>query len=493
MKQAKWSHCPRCGGRLARDNGTGRCAACQAAERERLISPPALPATFWEHEPVWRALADRHLGQVIRAYRCHPYHGRQPLRQETVARWLGITQAQLSRIENGAPIVHLDRLTHWAQLLQIPAQLLWFRLPNQFDDADRRGEADVTRRNLLAAGGAAVAGALASRPISGLAHNHLTATMAVLGHALLSPNAVTDKEPATIEDLTVRTIQAWQLRQQSRYECLSSILPALIHQAQATATALDGAAHEQATRVLVHAHNAASSLFKRVGDTPLALLAADRAVQTARTLDDPALVAACIYRMANVLLTANRLDETKTIALDAADLVEPGHGKSPRSLATWGGLLLTAAVAAARNGDRSETWELMGEARVAARLLDTDHADIYAIFGPTNVAIHGVQIAVKLGDGRDAVRRSQRVEPKTLPASLIERRGQFLIDLARGHALAGDDHEAVATLIRAESIAPQELGHSGEARSLTNDLLQRGQAGRLTELRELAARVGVTQ
>ncbi|WP_247680363.1 hypothetical protein [Micromonospora sp. C97] len=96
-----------------------------------MSTPPVLPASFWEHEPVRRALAERHLGRVIRAYRCHPYHGRVALPQTVVAGWLGITQAQLSRVENGPPLVHLDRLVHWARLLGMPARSLWFRLPGQ--------------------------------------------------------------------------------------------------------------------------------------------------------------------------------------------------------------------------------------------------------------------------------------------------------------------------------------------------------------------------
>ncbi|MET8362200.1 hypothetical protein ABZU53_01335 [Micromonospora sp. NPDC005194] len=132
------SNCPRCGGRLARDNDTGRCTPCQVAERDRLSAPPVVPASFWEHEPIRRALAERHLGRVIRAYRCHPYHGRVALPQTVVAAWLGITQAQLSRVENGSPLVHLDRLTHWAQLLRIPASFLWFGLPDQPYRADIR-------------------------------------------------------------------------------------------------------------------------------------------------------------------------------------------------------------------------------------------------------------------------------------------------------------------------------------------------------------------
>ncbi|WP_255292763.1 DNA-binding protein [Micromonospora sp. WMMA1996] len=47
-----------------------------------------------------------------------------------MAGWFGITQAQLSRVENGPPMVHLDRLVHWARVLRIPAHRLWFDLPS---------------------------------------------------------------------------------------------------------------------------------------------------------------------------------------------------------------------------------------------------------------------------------------------------------------------------------------------------------------------------
>ncbi|MEV4479088.1 helix-turn-helix domain-containing protein [Micromonospora coxensis] len=165
------ANCPRCGGRLARDNDSGRCTPCQAAERDRMSAPPVVPASFWEHEPVRQALASRHLGRVIRAYRCHPYHGRSVLPQTVVAGWLGITQAQLSRVENGPPVVHLDRLTHWAKLLGIPGSHLWFALPgappvaspqptdNAPPDLDPPMATDESRRALLAGIAAVAAGA----------------------------------------------------------------------------------------------------------------------------------------------------------------------------------------------------------------------------------------------------------------------------------------------------------------------------------------------
>ena len=123
-------YCRGCRTRLARDNQSGQCAACSAKTRDLLASPPALPAEFWENPRIRDALDSWHMGAVISAYRNHPSHG-CVLRQEIVAGWVGITQAQLSRIENGPAITDLGKLTHWATTLSIPAHLLWFQLPTQ--------------------------------------------------------------------------------------------------------------------------------------------------------------------------------------------------------------------------------------------------------------------------------------------------------------------------------------------------------------------------
>ncbi|QLY34927.1 XRE family transcriptional regulator [Nocardia huaxiensis] len=75
------------------------------------------------------ALATWHMGRVIFAYRQHPHHGR-PLPQELVANWLDVTQAQLSRIEKGPAPEQLSKLVRWAEILCIPSELLWFKLPD---------------------------------------------------------------------------------------------------------------------------------------------------------------------------------------------------------------------------------------------------------------------------------------------------------------------------------------------------------------------------
>ncbi|MEV6772409.1 hypothetical protein AB0N05_27625 [Nocardia sp. NPDC051030] len=88
------------------------------------------------------ALATWHMGRVIYAYRTHPYHGNL-LAQELVASWLGLSQSQLSRLEVGTAPEQLSKLIHWAETLEVPGELLWFKLPKRnvdaLDDVNRHG------------------------------------------------------------------------------------------------------------------------------------------------------------------------------------------------------------------------------------------------------------------------------------------------------------------------------------------------------------------
>lgn len=177
------------------------------------------------------------------------------------------------------------------------------------------------------------------------------------------------------------------------------------------------------------------------------------------------------------------------MAVQAADLVDPGAGPKPRTVAIWGGLLLTAAVASARGGQAAEAWQFLGEARAASRMLAKDHADMHCIFGPTNFAIHGVQVAVELGNGHDALRRAQKIDPHNLPETLRERRGQYLIDLSHAHVLQRDDATAVATLQQAHQVAPQEVELNRAAHGLVGTMLGRT-TGSVEGLRELADAIG---
>jgi transcriptional regulator with XRE-family HTH domain len=128
-------NCGSCGRRLAQDNRDDICSLCQKKEAVGAARAPDVPAEFWAYEDLQCALDTWHMGKVIAAYRVHPLH-RRPLSQEVVAGWVGISQVQLSRIENGGPIRDLDRLEMWARTLRIPENLLWFRLTRGVTEAD---------------------------------------------------------------------------------------------------------------------------------------------------------------------------------------------------------------------------------------------------------------------------------------------------------------------------------------------------------------------
>jgi len=133
-RRARQYYC-RCGTHLAKDNTERQCARCQRASRDKLIAPPEVPPEFWETEQFREAFAAQHMGWVSRAYRTHPYHhavyGPNGISQALLGQWLGLRQPHVSRFETGPPIRHLDTAQYWAEMLRIPAELLWFDMPGQ--------------------------------------------------------------------------------------------------------------------------------------------------------------------------------------------------------------------------------------------------------------------------------------------------------------------------------------------------------------------------
>jgi len=135
MATSPLGRCATCGARLARENPGPRCSPCVASRRHArepaALDVPDVPAEFWEHPPIRAALQSRHMGKVLREYRRHPFHGPRQIPQYVAGLWFGLAQTQVSRVESGQPIVHLDRLIQWARTLKIPARYLWFALPDQ--------------------------------------------------------------------------------------------------------------------------------------------------------------------------------------------------------------------------------------------------------------------------------------------------------------------------------------------------------------------------
>jgi transcriptional regulator with XRE-family HTH domain len=145
-----------CGQRLARDHAGDRCGLCERRTAQRELVPPEVPAEFWETPAFRDAFDAQHIGLVARAYRRHPFHvgayGRGGIPQTLLGGWLGLTQAQVSRIENGPPLRNLDTLAQWARVLRIPPALLWFKLPGSQISGPRAANLPESPTALVMAG-----------------------------------------------------------------------------------------------------------------------------------------------------------------------------------------------------------------------------------------------------------------------------------------------------------------------------------------------------
>jgi len=124
--------CPGCGSVLAADNTARLCSKCHRDQRDQLRTPPAhLNDEFFETDDFRAAFESQHIGKVFKVYRNHPRHLRlfgKALNQELLGRWLGLTQAQVSKIENGKAEQNLETLRNYARILHLPQHLLWFDL-----------------------------------------------------------------------------------------------------------------------------------------------------------------------------------------------------------------------------------------------------------------------------------------------------------------------------------------------------------------------------
>lgn len=122
---------------------------------------PALPADFWGQLEITQACREQHFGRLLKAYR----ELQDPIvKQADLAKRLGLTQGQISRIEHRkTPVTDLSKLSRWASALSIPVEILWFRVPDHprepytsndsarkmsSENAHNEGD-DVRRRSLI--------------------------------------------------------------------------------------------------------------------------------------------------------------------------------------------------------------------------------------------------------------------------------------------------------------------------------------------------------
>ncbi|MGH8900105.1 MAG: helix-turn-helix domain-containing protein [Egibacteraceae bacterium] len=295
-----------------------------------------------------------------------------------------------------------------------------------------------------------------------------------------------DREPPTAAELRAKVEEAKRLRHNSRYEAVGIVLPELITAGRASAAVQDTA---QAWWCLAGAYQVASALSRTVGERDLALLTADRAVIAAQRSGDGLLVAVSELLLALALLRQGLLDEAGAVCSNAADAIAPTDVTPLKGWALWGPLRLTEAVIAARAESTAHAWRLLRDARSAAERVGSGRRDYWSAFGPANVGVYEVAVALEAGDPVEALRVADRVEVDELPTA--ERRARFCVYVARAHALDRNDAATVGLLLEAERHSPEEVRYSVLARELARVCLSRERRSLTPGLRGLAERLGV--
>jgi tetratricopeptide (TPR) repeat protein len=291
-----------------------------------------------------------------------------------------------------------------------------------------------------------------------------------------------------VSTLRTRSRKAWDLAHAGRYADLADLLRGLIPDLETAARAVPQDRQAETFELMAATYQACSAALGKLGEPEAAWIAADRAMAAAERAGNPLLVAAGAFRLVFVFISARHYDQAEETARTAAEALQPTADQGdPKAMSLWGGLTLQRAVVAARIGDPDTAYDQLERAKQMAERLGEGRNDYNTEFGPANVGLQEVAIAVDLGDAGRALRAAVAVDTTGLSA---ERQARLLIEMARAHAQRRQADEAVNTLLRAEEITPELVRGHVLVRQLVADLLTM-QAPPSAELHDLARRLTV--
>jgi transcriptional regulator with XRE-family HTH domain len=283
---------------------------------------------------------------------------------------------------------------------------------------------------------------------------------------------------------------AWDVWQERRpFTQIGTMLPGLITDVRATIPLVDGSERDSLLRTAAMLYFLARAFTKRVGAHDVSLLAADRALAAAIKAVDLAYRAAAAWNLGMILAEQGHIEVAAELARDAAAELEPTlSDESPERMSIYGALHLLRASQFARLGDEHNAMSAVDIAEAVAAKLG-DRNDFRTVFGPTDVGIHRVWLAVELSKPREAIQIAQRYDVSSVPS--VERRFSYYSGLARAYCLRSEDVAAMHMLLRAENESAEEMRYNVEVRTTVRELLRRENAITRTELRPLADRMGI--
>ncbi len=292
---------------------------------------------------------------------------------------------------------------------------------------------------------------------------------------------------ADLDTLRRTTDRILALSNDNAFAAFGPLLPDTIADLHAHTADPDGAVRQQALRTLVDALDATQWMGRCLGETDLAWLAAERALLAARETEDPAVTGfAQFLRSQSLLRTRRARKRAGLVATRSADELQAAAAAGGPAAEVYGSLHLTAAWVCTVSGRHTDADAHVAEATEVARR--TGDGKAYRLwFGPNNLGVWRMSMAVERGEGGRARELARHVVPARLPSR--GRRAAYWIELGRGLAeeppLRGDAQRA---LQRAERLAPMRTRMDPYVRMTVRKLLYDA-GGR--DLREMARRMGV--
>jgi hypothetical protein len=254
---------------------------------------------------------------------------------------------------------------------------------------------------------------------------------------------------------------------------LADLIPVARIAAESAELAIAAQVYHLATRTLI-----------KLSASPYAWIAAYQGEQAAHASGDLRAIGDARRDLVSLFHRAMDYGKARDITTSAAEWLRPQlTGASAPAWGAYGALMSTGAIAAARLEDRHSAMGMLHEADEAAQ-----HApDLVLSRG--HVATYKIGVSIVLGDASTAIEYARGVTPDEIPTQ--ERRAGYYTGIAEAYTLWGKTDRAVRSLLVAEKIAPTEVQRTG-TRQVITELLHRDRHSRLSGLRSLARRAGVS-
>lgn len=263
-----------------------------------------------------------------------------------------------------------------------------------------------------------------------------------------------DTEVRGIGELEADVRRTSRMRHAVNLSGMAAELPPLLSELRHAWHVYTGHDRERVFGLAAEAYASTGQVAWKLREVDLSSLCVDRYEWAAEQSGDLLAVLAGDYQRAGEIMGTADWSTALAFLEASRNAIETDLSKGdPATLAMWGNLHLKSALAASRMGDRDTADSHLTEARTAADRIGTDRDDYRLCFGPTNVDIWSVGLAVEAMNGTEAVKRADKVLP--FPAGTqVERAAHYWIDLARGFLLHGDRERAFGALREAKRVSP---------------------------------------